>query len=91
MLPAETNVRDIQRLIREYELPVSPQVGGRNGRTKSNIINDLRSHFGQEPLPVPVEIAVAPHTPMQSRIVVEPAATLRLPRELRLHSSLPVP
>ena len=29
MLPAETNVREIQQLIREYELPVSPQVGGR--------------------------------------------------------------
>ena len=52
--PSVVNLRDLTQLIRDNRLPVSPAVGGRNGRTKSIIINEMRQHLGQGPLPIPV-------------------------------------
>ena len=56
--PSVVNLRDLTQLIRDNRLPVSPAVGGRGQRTKSSIINEMRQHLGQGPLPVPTGIPV---------------------------------
>ena len=50
--PVRNTQAELVALIREHRLPVSPACGGRASRTKRTIIDELRQHVGQEPLPV---------------------------------------
>ena len=58
--PVRNTQADLVALIREHQLPVSPACGGRASRTKRIIIDELRRHVGQEPLPVPMGTPVRP-------------------------------
>ena len=75
--PSAAKLRDLTQLIRDNRLPVSPRVGGRGGRTKSNIIDELSQHLGQGPLPVPIGLPVQPVTPARRAVAPAVASTAR--------------